>query len=134
MTCSCSPVHVILVLFDKEEEQKRSQRTLILVIREREITERTREREIANQKTNGLVIYTMNTHRLWSPCSFCSASRRNSCVEQAVVLSFLLLPRMCCSSSFFFSWCVFSSDGFAPSDETTRGETARDTFLLIVYV
>ena len=63
---------MLLVLFDKEEEQKRSQRTNPRHPRER--LKRKRERDRIKKRADNIQL----TYRLWSPCSFCSASRRTS--------------------------------------------------------
>ena len=116
-TCS---VVILVLLFDLKKKNRKEVSALILVIIREKSDYRENTRARSNQKTNGLK-ETMNTYRLWSPCSFCSASRRTSRVEQhyhqnrlnlslvvgvarGVVLFLLLclLPR-CCSSSFFFS-------------------------------
>lgn len=76
MTCSCSPVYVIRIVRYRRRTGKKSAHSSSSSER-REIKEKTRER--SNQKTNGQ--YTQLTYRLWSPCSFCSASRRTSRVE-----------------------------------------------------
>lgn len=67
-TCSV----VIRILFDLKKKNRKEVSALILVIirEKRDYREHEREIESKNERTIQL------THRLWSPCSFCSASSR----------------------------------------------------------
>ena len=76
-TCS---VVILVLLFDLKKKSRKEVSALILVIIREKSDYRENTRARSNQKTNGLK-ETMNTYRLWSPCSFCSASRRTSRVE-----------------------------------------------------
>ena len=73
-TCS---VVILVLLFDLKKKNRKEVSALILVIIREKRDYREHEYERSNQKTNGLK-ETITMYRLWSPCSFCSASRRTS--------------------------------------------------------